>query len=276
MTTTAIHTFDLPLDGPVEGKRSFPAFRGPTRSVADMGCHASVLAPGCSPHPPHVHPEEEILIPLHGEVELVIATAPDDPKPRRERLRPGSFVYYPAGQHHTIHNPGSTPVAYLMFKWLAAPLPTASPAVTAIHHFGEMTADPAAPPFSTRRIFEGPTSLLEKLHAHVSFARPGGGYAAHADAHDVAIVLLEGAVETLGRRVEPLSVIYYSAGEMHGMKSVGDRPARYLVFELHASGVELPPPPLHARVAGGVKAVLRPVWRLLPLQLRKRLRGIRT
>jgi hypothetical protein len=49
----------------------------------------------------------------------------------------------------------------------------------------------------------------------------------------VAILVLGGKVETLDRVVEPLGVVFYAAGEMHGMKNVGDVPARYLVFEFH-------------------------------------------
>ena len=54
------------------------------------------------------------------------------------------------------------------------------------------------------------------------------------DPYDVAILLLAGTVETLGRTVTAPSVICYQAGEPHGITSVGDVPARYLVFEFHA------------------------------------------
>ena len=72
------------------------------------------------------------------------------------------------------------------------------------------------------------------LHAHTSVVQPGGGYAAHVDAHDVAIVLHSGKVATLGRVLEGPAVIYYSAGESHGLRNVGSEPARYLVFEFHS------------------------------------------
>ena len=38
-------------------------------------------------------------------------------------------------------------------------------------------------------------------------------------------------------------MIYYSAGESHGMRNIADEPARYLVFEFHAAGVALRRPP---------------------------------
>jgi hypothetical protein len=49
----------------------------------------------------------------------------------------------------------------------------------------------------------------------------------------VAIVLLSGEVETVGERVRQHGIIYYSAGELHGMRNVGATPATYLVFEFH-------------------------------------------
>jgi hypothetical protein len=85
------------------------------------------------------------------------------------------------------------------------------------------------------RIFASLTRYLRKLHCHVSTLSPGGGYPPHVDAYDVAILVLSGTVETLGRRVGPHGIIFYSAGEPHGMQNVGDSPASYLVFEFHGA-----------------------------------------
>ena len=251
----AVHRFDLPLgDEPGEPWRPFPAFRGPTRIVADMSCHASVLAAGHSAHPPHAHDEEELLIPFHGEAELVIAADEDDRAPRAQRLAPGSFVFYPSGQYHTIRNPGTSPIAYLMFKWRAPATDAAEPRLgTEIVSFDRFLG--AAEPFRTELVLEGPTGCLRKLHSHLTVLRPGAGYEPHRDAHDVAIVLLEGTVETLDRAVEPLSVVYCSAGELHGLRNVGTCPARYLVFEFHAprTAASSPEPSLLSRVASKLR-----------------------
>jgi len=265
MLSTAVHRVALPLEAPPEPWVAVPGFRGPTRTLADMACHASALVAGHVPHPPHQHVEEELLIPLHGEVELTIPRGPDDPSPRVERIRPGSFVYYPGGQYHTIRNPGPAPVGYLMFKWRAGASDARSPLGTTIASHGELAAPADAPPFWSRVLFEGPTGLLGKLHAHLTVLAPGGGYEPHVDAYDVAIVVLSGTIETLGQSVGPDGVIYCSAGEPHGMRNTGTEPARYLVFEFHTPGMTAEArdaaraaQPIVIRAA---RKVLRPAWR---------------
>jgi hypothetical protein len=96
-------------------------------------------------------------------------------------------------------------------------------------------------------LFEGSTQYLRKLHSHVTVLEPGGGYEPHVDAYDVAIVVLEGALETIGGHAAPHDVIFYRAGEAHGMRNVGDGAARYVVFELHG----------HTSLASGAPSVPR-------------------
>jgi hypothetical protein len=122
-----------------------------------------------------------------------------------------------------------------------------------------------------RRLFEGPTAYLGKLHAHVTTLQPGAGYAPHVDAYDVAILTLAGTVETLGERVGPQSVIYYGAGELHGMRNVGPEVARYLVFEFHAPGVgSLTPAPFHRRYAARALRVSKRLARAIVRRVRGR------
>jgi mannose-6-phosphate isomerase-like protein (cupin superfamily) len=268
MVETIIHPFDLPLgnDAPTQPWEPFPAFRGATRTCTSMSCHASVLVGGHSPHPAHSHVEEELLIPLHGEVELIVPSGPNDLSPRVERLRPGTLIYYPSWQYHTIRNPGTSPVGYLMFKWHAPPCGAEARLATEVHRFADATPHEDASAFWTKRLFEGPTGCLGKLHAHLTVLAPGGGYEPHRDTYDVAIVTLEGTVETLGQPVQPMSIIYYSAGELHGMRNPGPVPARYLVLEFHAPGAApiWIPPPLYRRMASTLvragKNLLRPAW----------------
>jgi len=240
MLSSCIRSISLPL-GEKEGGgwQPHPLFKGSTGVLDQMSCHAAVLSGGHCPHPPHVHRDEEILVVLDGEPELLIADRPSAEGARVEPVAPGTFSYYPAGQHHSIRNPGTTPVTYLMFKWQVADAQrSAEPLGTTLFRYS--LDDPEKDGgFVTRRLFQQSTNLLRRLHCHTTWLAPGAGYEPHVDAYDVAILLLEGRVETLGREVEPMSVIYYSAGEKHGIKNVGEKPARYLVFEFHGPGREL-------------------------------------
>src|SRR5215204_2831744 len=100
-----------------------------------MASHFSVLSPHHSPHLPHIHPEEELLIVLDGEADILISDGPWTDGARIEHLKAGSFVYYPRGQHHTIDNTGNEPVTYLMFKWQCATDTSAQPLGPTFFHF---------------------------------------------------------------------------------------------------------------------------------------------
>jgi len=230
--TNNVYPLKIPVgNGGPSGWRPYPLFRGSTRGIYDFSCHASVLNNGSCPHPPHTHDEEELLLLLSGEVDLIL---PRDPTgcERDIHLEPGHFVYYPLGFPHTLRTTSSEPANYLMFKWTARPRESRSRLT-----FGEFNMvhpmDDAETGFRTRVVFEGPTSYLRKLHCHTSILTPGAAYEPHSDSYDVAIVVVEGEVETIGKRVDPYGVIFYAAGMPHGMRNPGDVTSRYVVFEFH-------------------------------------------
>ena len=232
----------LPLEEePKKGKRSHGVFRGRTSVLGFIGCHISVLSGGHVPHPPHAHVEEELLIPLEGEAELLISNGPEIEAAQGLPIGPGAFVYYPSYQHHTIRNPGEAPITYLMFKWRGVTSRAASPSSadsnrlslpTQIFAYAELRPEHPRPKWSGR-LFRRPTSYLEALSSHVTVLQPGAGYEPHVDPYDVCIVLLSGMVSTLGETITAPGVIFFPAGEAHGMRNTGESPARYLVFEFH-------------------------------------------
>jgi mannose-6-phosphate isomerase-like protein (cupin superfamily) len=228
------------------GWRPFQQFLDATVSVSSMGCHYSALSAGQTPHPPHAHVEEELLIILDGEAELLVAASPSDPNPRIEPMSRGKLVYYPAWQHHTIRNDSNRTVTYLMFKWsnprsqestlnrvprdvspdrsiLSTGFFDVRCEMNAVHNVG----------FSSVPVFEGRTETLEKLHCHLTKLGPGAGYPAHDDPYDVAIVLLDGRITTNGRSMAKSGIAYFGAGTPHDMHNPGSSIAVYLVFEFH-------------------------------------------
>jgi mannose-6-phosphate isomerase-like protein (cupin superfamily) len=230
-----VHQLTLPLpENPEAGWQRYPLFLGSTPVLASLSCHAAVLSPGHSPHPPHAHQDEELLLVLAGEADLLTADRPSYEDATAVRVKAGDFAYYHALQHHTIRNASRAPVTYLMFRWHGR-IPSVGGKPLRSHIF---RSPPEAPveggrPFTTRALFGARTRWLGRLHCHTSRVEAGGGYAVHTDPYDVAMVILSGRVETLGREVGSGGVIFYPKGERHGLRNVGDQAARYIVFEFH-------------------------------------------
>lgn len=232
--STWIKELQLPLDQDEE--REFKAhhiFRGSTTNVEDLECHVSVLEPDTSPHPPHAHAEEELLVVLDGEAELLIGKGSE----RIERVGPRDFVYYEGRQPHTIRGRGDGPVTYLMFKWRSTPS-GGGELSTELFRWSDTQPPNGGNGFETTRIFDDTTQYLGKLHSHITTLSPGAGYEAHVDSHDVAIVVFDGTLETLNEMVEAPAVVFAAGGYPHGMHNPGTESAQYLVFEFHRAGPE--------------------------------------
>lgn len=234
---SGIHPIPMPLVAD-EGTPWQPCylFNGVTPNQLTLSCHASALAHDHCPHPPHVHDEEELLLVLTGEVEITLP-ALNEARERCQRLRAGQFVYYPKGFPHTIRTLSQEPANYLMFKWTSNAVEHRVDPKLAFARFQPDQHDqehPAVEGYFSKLLFEGSTRHLARLHCHATRLRPGSGYPAHEDLYDVAIVLLEGECESLGQQVEPISVLFYAAGEPHGIRNTAIGDARYLVFEFHS------------------------------------------
>lgn len=237
------------------GWRPHQQFLDATPCVSSMGCHYSVLSSGQTPHPPHAHVEEELLIILDGEAELLIASGASDPSPRIEAVSRGQFAYYPAWQHHTIRNNSNHPVTYLMFKWANTrpvhgkvdaiardPLTnslTLGAGVFDLRSELDWTHDGG---FWSTLVFEGRTPNFQKLHCHLTKLGPGAGYPAHGDPYDVAIVLLEGTIAINGQALSKCGIAYFGAGVLHDMLNTGNSNATYLVFEFHPQNLPVKSP----------------------------------
>jgi len=230
-------TLQFPLQqDSVGGWKAYGIFDGPTRNLDKLSCHVSVLSARKTPHQPHKHTEEEILIMLSGKAELVTGEAKQGDTEKRHSIRPGSFVYYPAGHRHTIHNPGPKSATYLMFKWLSEHNnnnDTLDMQIVQLPQMQKPYPHQDKNGYATARLIDAGTKYLHKLHCHITTLEPGSGYPPHADTYDVAIVVLGGRIKTLGEEIGANGVVFYAAGEAHGLKNVGSLPAVYLVFEFH-------------------------------------------
>jgi Phytanoyl-CoA dioxygenase (PhyH) len=104
------HSLYLPLPQDADdGWLARHLFAGATPNLSRMNAHVSVLSAGHSPHPPHAHRQEEILIVLDGEAELVIARARTAPKRGTSDCAPGRSFIIPHSSFTPLAVPGSRP-----------------------------------------------------------------------------------------------------------------------------------------------------------------------
>lgn len=85
-------------------------FQAPTATLDELELHITTLLPGQSPHEPHQHPDEEVIIIREGTVETFLGD-------RTQRVGPGSVIFQAANQPHAIRNVGDTPATYHVIKW---------------------------------------------------------------------------------------------------------------------------------------------------------------
>lgn len=85
-------------------------FREPTATLDELELHVTTLNPGETPHPPHKHPAEELLIIKEGTVEALV-------NGQTKRVGPGSVIFQASNQMHTIRNVGTTPATYHVIQW---------------------------------------------------------------------------------------------------------------------------------------------------------------
>ena len=82
----------------------------PTATLDELEIHITTLNPGETPHAPHQHPDEELLIVKEGTVESLV-------NGELKRVGPGSIIFQAANQLHSIRNVGDVPATYHVIKW---------------------------------------------------------------------------------------------------------------------------------------------------------------
>jgi quercetin dioxygenase-like cupin family protein len=87
-----------------------------TATLDELEIHVTTLEPGKSPHPPHRHPNEELVIIRQGTVEAF-------ENGEWKRLGPGSVIFSASNQLHGLRNVGSEPAVYHVVNWKTAATP---------------------------------------------------------------------------------------------------------------------------------------------------------
>ncbi len=102
----------LTATGDAPGAHAKVHFNGPTRQLAALATGLVTLDPGARPHPPHRHPEEELVIIGEGTGEFIVNGV-------TTKVKAGDMMYAEANVLHGIVNTGSTRMTFYFTKMLA-------------------------------------------------------------------------------------------------------------------------------------------------------------
>jgi XRE family transcriptional regulator, regulator of sulfur utilization len=90
--------------------------RGPTATLEELEMHVTTLNPGLSSHPPHQHPNEELVIIDEGQVEVLSGGT-------WRRAGPGSIIFNASNSPHALRNVGTSPATYHVINFRTAATP---------------------------------------------------------------------------------------------------------------------------------------------------------
>ena len=111
LESSVVKASSLSPEGAAPGAKAYVHFNGPTKQLAALASGFVTLEPGAKPHPPHRHPEEEIMIVGEGTGEFLIDKTVT-------QVKPGDMVYAESNVLHGVLNTGTTPMRFYFIKMM--------------------------------------------------------------------------------------------------------------------------------------------------------------
>jgi quercetin dioxygenase-like cupin family protein len=109
---SALFTWDSVPETKTEQGARRTVFAAPTATLDELEHHTTTLKPGGSPHAPHTHKNEELIIIKSGAVEAYI-NGEWKPAPT------GTLLFFASMVPHTVRNTGTEPATYYVINWAA-------------------------------------------------------------------------------------------------------------------------------------------------------------
>lgn len=213
--------------------------RNPTATLSEFECHISTLNPSRASHPPHTHPQEELIILRDGTLDVHINGT-------NTRVGPGSLFFFAANDPHAVQNAGDQPATYFVFNFSTAVTATlrgqaAQPAVpgrlgSSIFEWTKLETK-ATRTGERRAVTDRPTLTLANFECHITTLQAGETpHAPHHHPDEEIILVKEGQLDVTingtTQRAGPGSICFISSADVHGWKNVGDTAAIYYVIRI--------------------------------------------
>jgi quercetin dioxygenase-like cupin family protein len=118
--SSAVFDWNTLADKPNEVGSVRAVVNRPTATLDNLEIHITTLNPGQSPHPPHRHPNEELIILRQGTLETLSNGV-------WKRVGPGSIIFNGSNQLHGLRNVGTEPAVYHVINFKTADTPAPLP-----------------------------------------------------------------------------------------------------------------------------------------------------
>ena len=109
MHSSVFNWADLKVHATQVGE-SRPVFDAPTPALANFECHITTLNPGESPHPPHRHAAEELMVIKEGTLEALQGD-------KTNIVTTGGIIFEASNELHGLRNVGTNPATYFVFRF---------------------------------------------------------------------------------------------------------------------------------------------------------------
>jgi quercetin dioxygenase-like cupin family protein len=109
LPSSVVKAESLSPEGAAPGAKARVYFNGPTAQLAALAAGLVTLEPGAEPHPPHRHPEEEIMIVGEGAGEFSINGIATP-------VQAGDALFAESNVLHGVRNTGQTRMTFYFIK----------------------------------------------------------------------------------------------------------------------------------------------------------------
>jgi mannose-6-phosphate isomerase-like protein (cupin superfamily) len=111
LQSSVVKADSLHAEGAAPGAKAYVHFNGPTKQLSALASGFVTLEPGAQPHPPHRHPEEEIMIVGEGTGEFFINGVATP-------VKVGDMVFAESNELHGVRNTGQTRMTFYFVKMM--------------------------------------------------------------------------------------------------------------------------------------------------------------
>ena len=109
LDSTAWQWKDLAVKKTEQGERRNVVVQS-TRTLAELEMHITTLNPHTASHPPHTHPNEEMVILKEGTLQAHV-------NGKEVVVNAGGVLFYASQQPHAVQNIGDSPATYYVINW---------------------------------------------------------------------------------------------------------------------------------------------------------------